>query len=93
MVAIYAVMGALMFRSIELPYEKSFQGHVKNDTENVKAVFENHDIYRFLQLVLELYESINTKMVIEEHEVKIFVHSLLMDYSKILVDAVNYEGN
>ncbi|PAV59106.1 hypothetical protein WR25_10796 isoform B [Diploscapter pachys] len=77
MVAIYAVMGAMMFKSIESPYEDRFQGHVKNDTEN---------------LVLELYESINAKMVIEEHEVKIFAHSLLMDYSKILVDAVNYEG-
>ena len=41
MVAIYAVMGALMFKSIELPHEEEFQGHVEKDTEHVKLVFEN----------------------------------------------------
>lgn len=77
LVAMYATMGAFMFRAIEFPEEQKFQGHIANDS---------------WELVQKLYEYIENSEVIREADLKREAHRLYKEYEQKMVFAVNYEG-
>ncbi|CAI5444802.1 unnamed protein product [Caenorhabditis angaria] len=77
LVALYAVGGAFIFRSVEFPHEISLQGRVKNGTEKVIDL---------------IYAYINEGHVIEESAVKERSHEVLKNFEELLVAAMNFEG-
>ena len=77
LVGAYALLGAALFRHVELPHEQQLQGHIANDTNDV---------------VEDLYAYILRQSVLTESGVRAEAERLLKQYELKIIDAAKREG-
>uniref|UniRef100_A0A915I6H8 Uncharacterized protein n=1 Tax=Romanomermis culicivorax TaxID=13658 RepID=A0A915I6H8_ROMCU len=86
----YAILGAVMFRAIELPEEMKHQGHIKNDTQFLSNYPSQSS--EPTKIVDELLRYTNSHKFLRKNEWKDYADKLLKDYEVKMVHAVNFEG-